>query len=237
MKKEKIIDCLPVTRLEENLMSAFLSLFILGVLGDVMALGSQLEIVNDNIFTDEQNTLVDHFSMIAELLASYSFMAMIAVFARVAHRLGRSVSGWTIVSYASWILVVFGAIYLTDVKPLELFSEADYSGEAFYISWKTIVSLSRWVAVTAYLFLLVRLVILTGGKLYHLIIKQIWMLSALVLVVIGSFLIFLLGLDMGVKGWISDVYSYALPIFIIADVIGIGVVWKKMLIGDNNTTI
>ena len=48
-------------------MSAFLSLFILGVLGDVMALGSQLEIVNDNIFTDEQNTLVDHFSMIAEL--------------------------------------------------------------------------------------------------------------------------------------------------------------------------
>ena len=67
MKKEKIISCLPVTRLEENLMSAFLSLFILGVLGDVMALGSQLEIVNDNIFTDEQNTLVDHFSMIAEL--------------------------------------------------------------------------------------------------------------------------------------------------------------------------
>ena len=67
MKKEKIIDCLPATRLEENLMSAFLSLFILGVLGDVMALGSQLEIVNDNIFTDEQNTLVDHFSMIAEL--------------------------------------------------------------------------------------------------------------------------------------------------------------------------
>ena len=46
-----------------------------------------------------------------------------------------------------------------------------------------------------------------------------------------------MGLDMGVKGWISDVYSYALPIFIIADVIGIGVVWKKMLIGDNNTTI
>lgn len=63
------------------------------------------------------------------------------------------------------------------------------------------------------------------------------MLLALVLVIIGSFLIFLLGLDMGVKGWISDVYSYALPIFIIADVIGIGVVWKKMLIGDNNTTI
>lgn len=136
MKKEKIIDCLPATRLEENLMSAFLSLFILGVLGDVMALGSQLEIVNDNIFTDEQNTLVDHFSMIAELLVSYSFMAMIAVFARVAHRLGRTVSGWTIVSYVSWICVVFGAIYLTDVKPLELFSEADYSGEAFYILYK-----------------------------------------------------------------------------------------------------
>ena len=123
------------------------------------------------------------------------------------------------------------------MKPLELFSETDYSGESFYISWKTIVSLSRWVAVTAYLFLIVRLIMLTEGKLYHLIIKQIWMLLTLILVVIGSFLIFLLGLDMGVKGWISDVYSYALPIFIIADVIGIGVVWKKMLIGDNNTTI
>ena len=237
MKKEKIIDRLPATKGEENLMSALLSLFILGVLGDVMALGSQLEIVNDNIFTDEQNTLIDHFSMIAELLVSYSFMAMIAVFARVAHRLGRTVSGWTIVSYVSWICVVFGVIYLTDVKPLELFSEADYSGEAFYISWKTIVSLSRWVTITAYLFLMIRLIILTGGKLYHLIIKQIWMLSALVLVVIGSFLIFLMGLDTGVKGWMSEVYSYALPIFIIADVIGIGVLWKKMLIGDNNTTI
>ena len=237
MRKEKIIDRLPATKGEENLMSALLSLFILGVLGDVMALGSQLEIVNDNIFTDEQNTLIDHFSMVAELLVSYSFMAMIAVFARVAHRLGRTISGWAIVSYVSWICVVFGAIYLTDVKPLELFSEVDYSGEAFYISWKTIVSLSRWVTVTAYLFILIRMIILTGGKLYHLIIKQIWMLLALILIVIGSFLIFLLGLDMGVKGWMSEVYSYAFSIFIIADVIGIGVLWKKMLIGDNNTTI
>ena len=99
------------------------------------------------------------------------------------------------------------------------------------------MSLSRWVTITAYLFLMIRLIILTEGKLYHLIIKQIWLLSALVLVVIGSFLIFLMGLDTGVKGWMSEVYSYALPIFIISDVIGIGVLWKKMLIGDNNTTI
>ena len=42
MRKEKIIDRLPATKGEENLMSALLSLFILGVLGDVMALGSQL---------------------------------------------------------------------------------------------------------------------------------------------------------------------------------------------------
>ena len=237
MRKEKIIDRLPATKGEENLMSALLSLFILGVLGDVMALGSQLEIVNDNIFTDEQNTLVDHFSMIAELLASYSFMAMIAVFARVAHRLGRTVSGWTIVSYASWILVVFGAIYLTDVKPLELFSEADYSGEAFYISWKTIVSLSRWVTVATYLFILIRMLMLTSGRLYRLIISQICMLASLIFVVVGAFIIWLLGFSDGINDSLSHVIGFILWVFIIADVIAIGVVWKRVLIGDNNTTI
>ena len=237
MKKEKIISCLPATRLEENLMSAFLSLFILGVLGDVMALGSQLEIVNDNIFTDEQDTLIDHFSMISELLVSYSFMAMIAVFARVAHRLGRTVSGWTIVSYASWILVVFGAIYLTDVKPLELFSEADYSGESFYISWKAIVSLSRWVAVATYLFILIRMLMLTSGRLYRLIISQICMLASLIFVVVGAFIIWLLGFSDGINDSLSHAIGFILWIFIIADVIAIGVVWKRVLIGDNNTTI
>ena len=49
MRKEKIIDRLPATKGEENLMSALLSLFILGVLGDVMLWKKML--IGDNNMT------------------------------------------------------------------------------------------------------------------------------------------------------------------------------------------
>ncbi|WP_238309117.1 hypothetical protein [Prevotella veroralis] len=122
-------------------------------------------------------------------------------------------------------------------EALELFSEADYSGEAFYISWKTIVSLSRWVTVATYLFILIRMLMLTSGRLYRLIISQICMLASLIFVVVGAFIICLLGFSDGINDSLSHAIGFILWVFIIADVIAIGVVWKRVLIGDNNTTI
>ncbi len=200
------------------MLNGLLFLFIMGVLGDILAVFSQSDLFTAGFLSPNQSVTADYLSTSAELLAGISLAGILLVLGIVARRVGKEVHGWHAVSLLSCIFVAGALVYLSVEKVGFLLSPEQEVALPY-----DFFGMAGWgLAFLSYFCLLWKISHLSAGRLRSLGIWQI-VFSSVFLLLFAVFLPLHMVYSFPLMG--EAVFAGA----VVAVLLAIGIVWKRML--------